>query len=169
MQPYDHPRPDHLEMFAAFGVASYHAQVFESLVLTNLQYSLALAGDFKSLDEVDRSAAKLGTIPLGQLFERLKNHLADSQLRAEVEQGISTRNALAHHFFRTRTAGIVMTPTETADAITWCRAAHVEFSKVSGQLQARADDLFAIMTRDPDAIVPGMAARMTAAFAGEWP
>jgi hypothetical protein len=137
VRAYDHPRSDHVEMFAAFGRAVYYAQGFESLVLVNLQYSLALDHSFADLNAVDTSADEHGSIPLGQLASKLAGYLKDDALSTEVKHAISTRNALVHHFFATRTAGIVMTHTETTGAISWILAASEEFTRVSRKLEAR--------------------------------
>lgn len=68
------------EMFAAFGLASYRAQQFETILISSLQYSLAIAGQFGSLDEIDRASAKHSSIPMGQVLLRLKPLLADDAL-----------------------------------------------------------------------------------------
>ena len=169
MRAFDEARPDHIELFAAFGFASRCAQEFEAIVFVNLHYSLALAGNFASLGEVDRTAEKQGSIPLGQVFSELTKYLNDDKFKASIEQAISTRNSLVHDFFRKRTAGIAMTKAETADATAWCEAASEEFVSVSRKLHARWEDQHAMVQSDPDAVAPGMRARIEAIERGEWP
>jgi hypothetical protein len=166
---FDEARPDHVELFAAFGFASRCAQEFEAIVFVSLHYSLALAGNFASLGEVDRAAEKQGSIPLGQVVSKLTEYLNDDEFRASIEHAISTRNSLVHGFFRKRTAGIAMTKAETADATAWCEAASEEFVSVSRKLHARREDQHAMVQSDPDAVVPGLRVRMEAIERGEWP
>lgn len=168
-QAFGNARSDHVELFAAFGFASRCAQEFESLVFVNLHYSLALAGEFASLDEVDQAAERQGSIPMGQVFSKLAKHLKDDHSKSLIEHAISTRNALVHGFFRTRTAGVTMTQTETAEAIKWCQDASEEFDTVSRVLDALWEEQRARVESDPDAVVPGTRARLEAIERGEWP
>jgi hypothetical protein len=168
-RPHHTARPDHREMFAAYGRASYFAQEFESLLLVNLQYSLALAGEFANLDEVDRAASRRDAIPIGQVFKRLEAHLEGEKLMALVPRAIKTRNSLVHHFFRDRRVGLAMTPAETTAAISWCESAHGEFIKVIRLLDDRATELWERVMENPDAIVSGLLDRMKAIERGEWP
>ena len=168
---YDPPRPDHVDMFAAFGRASYCAQEFEVLLLSNLQYSCALAGKFASLDELDRDAAKNGSIPMGQVFRQLCEYLQDSDtaMKARIADAITMRNRLAHNYFRKSTNGIVMTPEETAESIKWCERAASGFATVCNLLNKRLERLMAEFAKNPDSHVPGVGDRIRAIERGEWP
>ena len=162
-------RPDEVEMFAAFGIASQRAQAVELLLLVNLQYSLALVGAYETLNHVDRAAQKLGAVPMGQVFKRLTEFLEDNALKSSIEHAILTRNALVHGFFNKRTAGASMTHPETADAIVWCGTAHTEFDNLHRRLEDRLKAQIALVAGNPDAVVPGLRARIKAIERGEWP
>lgn len=161
MLRFDDATSDELALFRAFGLASYRAQDFEALLIQNLQFALALAGAFASLEEIDRAAAKHNVMPMGQVFARLSTHVDDAELVEMIQRAIFTRNQLTHHFFRVRRAGTFMTGDEIAEAVNWCEDAASEFEFVSTKLQARWHVQVATLAVDPDRYVPGMRSRLS--------
>lgn len=141
-------------MFAAFGLASYRAQQFETLLISTLQYSLAVGRKFSSLEELGRTGQKHSTMPMGQVLERLRPFLDDEALDRQILTSIYDRNTLAHHYFRSRQAGDVMTPDEMAESIEWCRSASKRFKAVALKLRAMRDERLQKFGEDPDSYVP---------------
>ena len=169
MLRYESGSPEKDQVFLEFAKASCRAQELESLLKLNLQYSLALAGEFRDVDQSDVSALKHDVISMGQIYEKLKPYLLDESLSSSIQQALVRRNALVHHFFLKHQSGLVLRAEEINDALKWCRRASAEFGRVCSQLELRWAELAARFDKDPDAAVPGMKARVEAIERGEWP
>jgi hypothetical protein len=87
-------------VFATFGLASYQGQVLErglANVLTAAR-THSLAG---TRDDFDEFLAEHLAATMGRLITLLRPHLAgDDVLLVDLAQVLSTRNRLAHRFFR---------------------------------------------------------------------
>ena len=93
------------EVYARFGLAAYHAQVFEhglmNLVLAAETYLRRLDGVELNGDAVDALFADLVTLTAGRLLRRVGRVVRVSEDQsAAFQAAISARNSLTHHFFR---------------------------------------------------------------------
>lgn len=157
------------EMYAAFGLASYRAQQFETILISTAMYSLATAQQFKNVTEIEKTNAKLSTIPMGQVFLRLKPLLSDELLTAQIETALTSRNTLVHHYFRNHQAGPEMTSVELQASIAWCRKESKRFKSVTEKLTTRRDEQRAIFARNPNTFVSEITTYLAAVQALEGP
>lgn len=122
------------EMYATYGAAMYHSQVFEAGVKQALLTARMADKQFETLDQFDEATAKQLKTVLGRLVERLKPFIADEvSLNSRLQLALSVRNELAHHFFWDHAADAMTKPGRDL-MMGECRRAINLFMEVSAEL-----------------------------------
>ncbi len=122
------------EVFTHFGLASYRGQVLErgmAIVLT-VARTQSEAG---TQDDFDEFMVEHLAVTMGRLITLLRPHLVgDEALFVDLAQVLSTRNLLAHRFFREHELDFVSF-TGREQMLTELMQAADEFERMDGRLR----------------------------------
>ena len=102
---FEIPEPDDYgskEVFAFFGLASYHAQVLEK-GLTIIVVAFRCKGLHITRNEFDALYTEHNKITLGQLLNKARKSIPiPNEVDAILEEALLKRNWLVHHYFADR-------------------------------------------------------------------
>ncbi|WP_432522802.1 hypothetical protein [Kineococcus sp. SYSU DK006] len=103
-------------MFAFYGLAMYQAQVLEHEIVNLLTVVRMSRRDITSADDFDAAMNSRFKDRLSELVRRVKQHVNDDGVSAELSRAVEVRNDLAHNFWR-RNADNFMTRRGQLDMI----------------------------------------------------
>jgi len=91
------------DVYAHFGLAIYKANVLEHGLTNAMLYANMAAGGLPRVTDFDEFLTARFEKTLGQLIKDLKNHVpVDATLEEILKTALTTRNWIAHHYFRER-------------------------------------------------------------------
>ena len=91
-------------VFACFGSAAQHAQLFEQGLAKFLVVYNKICSDSVSIEELDAVASNLRKRTMGQLLAKLSKHVTinDASVSEQFTNALKKRNYLMHEFFLER-------------------------------------------------------------------
>ncbi|MDQ1591614.1 MAG: hypothetical protein QOG71_2241 [Pyrinomonadaceae bacterium] len=95
-------------VFACFGSAAQHAQLFEESLAKFLLVYNKIANSTLSLQDLDMLEAKLQKKTMGSLLRELSNYVTiqEESVARNLAEALNLRNFLMHNFFIARDQGL---------------------------------------------------------------